>query len=114
MNNLIDRYLDNNYYNKEKNDEKKLPSIFLKKPRVTFSDKSNNPSNIEKCERSTNTINKIVYEKSTNTGKNLQYNLKPILKKINQSYNFNNNNNEASIINRIKVNDKLNSYISSD
>ena len=111
MNNLIDRYLNINYYNTQKNSEKSLPPISLKKSKVTFADKSINTSNIKKCEISTNTINKIVYEKSTNTGKELSFNLKPILKKSNVSYIFNNNNNDASIINRIKVNAKLKSSI---
>ena len=116
MNNLIDIYLDINYYNKDANycnikkkNQNRLPPIFLKKNKVTFSDKCNNTSNIEKCECSTNTINKIVYEKSTNTGKEMPYKLKPILKKSNQPCIYNNYN--ASIINRIKVNEKLRSSI---
>lgn len=107
MNNLIDIYLDTNYYNREKIAAKRLPPICLKKSKVTFADKTSNTSNVEKCECSTNTVTKIVYEKSTNTGKYFSSNLKPILKKSNSSYIFNHNNNDASIINRIKVNEKL-------
>ena len=114
MNNLIDIYLDNNYYNIKGYGKNKLLSNNLKKSEVTFVDKCYNTINIEKCERSINTVNKIVDEKSTNTCEYLQCNLKSALKKSNPSYNFNNNNNEASIINRIKVNDKLNSYRNSD
>ena len=121
MNNLIDIYLGANYYNKDTNycNKKKksqniLPPIFLKKTRVTFSDKSNNTSSIEKCERSSNTTNKIAYEKSTNTCKGLSYKIKPILKKSNQPYIHNHNNYNASIINRIKVNERIRTSIKDD
>ena len=108
MNDLIDIYLNNNYYITDKKIDKKINKPFKNLNKIV-KDKSNNTNNIEKCDFSTNTINKIMIDNSTNTGKEFVYNLKnPIMNVKKDSYSFNHNNCDASIINRIRVNDKLN------
>lgn len=108
MNDLIDIYLNTNYYNTNNNFEKKNPNIPFKKLNRIMKDKSNNTNNIEKCDSSTNTINKIMVDKFTNTGKRIVHDLKdPRMDIKKHSYSFNHNKCDASIINRIRVNDQL-------